>query len=128
MNELRGAITELQAANARVSLFMDPDSAQIQRAARLGVERVELYTGPYADTWGTESGPGVFETFHAAAEAAAAEGLVLNAGHDLNLDNLEQFATVPGLAEVSIGHAIISDALFRGLSTVVADYKSILNP
>lgn len=128
MNELRGIIAGLQQLNARVSLFMDPDAGQIRRAARLGVERIELYTGPYADAWGSDSGAGVFEAFYAAAEVAAGEGLVLNAGHDLNLDNLAQFATVPGLAEVSIGHAIISDALFRGLSTVVGDYRTLLSP
>ena len=126
MNELQGLIAELQSWHVRVSLFMDSDVAQIAQAARLGVERIELYTGPFADSWGSNAEEEVFKEFYQAAEAAQREGLTLNAGHDLNLDNLAQFATVPGLAEVSIGHAIVSDALFRGLATVVADYKAIL--
>ena len=126
-NELQGIVTQLQDWGSRVSLFMDPDGDQIRRAARLGVERIELYTGPYADTYGTPDGDAIFRSFHAAAEVAADAGLVLNAGHDLNLDNLAKFATVPGLAEVSIGHAIISDAVFRGLTAVVSDYSALLN-
>ena len=125
-NALQAIVTRLQGWGSRVSLFMDPDAEQIGRAARLGVERIELYTGPYADTYGTEAGDAVFEAFGKAAQAAADAGLVLNAGHDLNLDNLGKFATVTALAEVSIGHAIISDALFRGLGPVVADYKALL--
>lgn len=125
-NELRAVIDQCHGFGSRVSLFMDPEPEQIELAARLGAERIELYTGPYADTFGTPEGEAVFARFHNAAIIAERCGLVLNAGHDLNLLNLARFATVPGLAEVSIGHAVVSEALFRGLGAVVADYRTIL--
>jgi pyridoxine 5-phosphate synthase len=125
-DRLKPIVEELHAMNVRVSLFMDPDPNQIERAKQLGVDRIELYTGPYADAWGTPELEEIFETFNQAALCAQSHGLGLNAGHDLNLDNLGRFCQVPDLAEVSIGHAIITDALWMGLETTVKAYVKIL--
>ncbi len=126
-NRLAGVVAELKARGSRVSLFMDPDPLQIRLAARLGTDRIELYTGPYADTFGTDEAAGAFASFQNAATLAAELGLGLNAGHDLNLTNLGHFASVTDLAEVSIGHAIIADALRFGLHETVSRYRNILD-
>jgi pyridoxine 5-phosphate synthase len=125
---LKPIVNELQAMDIRVSLFMDPDAEQIELARQLGVDRIELYTGPYADAWGTSELEAVFQQFYDAAVIAQSLGLGLNAGHDLNLENLGKFCQVPGLVEVSIGHAIITDALWMGLDKAVRAYVSILKP
>ena len=111
----------------RVSLFMDPVAEQIARAQDCGADRVELYTGPYADLveqHGLEHAEtrASRETYAGAARHAAELGLGVNAGHDLNLDNLAAFIAIGGIAEVSIGHALIADALEMGLSTAVRRY------
>lgn len=107
----------------RVSLFMDPDPAQMAAAGELGAQRVELYTEHFASTHGTPQGPAVLAGYSAAATAALAAGLELNAGHDLNRANLADFLrAVPGVLEVSIGHALIADALELGLAETVRDY------
>jgi pyridoxine 5-phosphate synthase len=126
-DRLRPIVQELQSLGTRVSLFMDPDPQQIELAKELGVDRIELYTGPYADAWGTPQLDEVFETFYLAGQEAQRHGLGLNAGHDLNLDNLSRFCEVPDLAEVSIGHAIITDALWMGLEKTVKEYLKILS-
>lgn len=126
-NRLGPIVQELQAMGTRVSLFMDPDPHQIELAKHLGVDRIELYTGPYADAWGTPQLDKIFATFYHAAQEAQRLGLGLNAGHDLNLDNLGRFCEVPDLAEVSIGHAIITDALWMGLEQTVKAYLKILS-
>jgi pyridoxine 5-phosphate synthase len=123
---LEPLVDELKKLGIRISLFMDPDLEQIELASKLGVDRIELYTGPFADAWGTDRLDQEFEKFYKAAQFAASVGLGLNAGHDLNLDNLARFCEVPALAEVSIGHAIITDALWMGLETAVSAYVSIL--
>lgn len=123
---LESIVNELKDMGIRVSLFMDPDPEQIELASQLGVDRIELYTGPYADVWGTDKLEQVFEQFYDAATFAQSLGLGLNAGHDLNLDNLGRFCQVPALAEVSIGHAIITDALWMGLDKAVKAYVAIL--
>ncbi len=123
---LKAVVDELQDLGIRVSLFMDPDPEQIELASQLGVDRIELYTGPYAEAWGTAKLEAVFRQFYDAAAVAQSLGLGLNAGHDLNLDNLGKFCQVPALAEVSIGHAIITDALWMGLDKAVKAYVSIL--
>lgn len=125
-NRLRPIVQELQSMGTRVSLFMDPDPHQIELAKHLGVDRIELYTGPYADAWGRPQLEKIFEIFYHAAQEAQRHGLGLNAGHDLNLDNLGHFCQVPDLAEVSIGHAIITDALWMGLEKTVRAYLKIL--
>lgn len=124
---LAPAIAELKALGVRVSLFMDPDPAQIERAAALGAERIELYTGPYAAACLGGTGSTALLPYRQAAACAAALGLGVNAGHDLNLDNLADFAAaLPQLLEVSIGHALIVDALAMGLSRAVTAYLQCL--
>ena len=116
-------IAEAQALGARVSLFMDPLPPAMRAVRELGAERVELYTESYARAHGTAEQAVVQAGFTATAEAALIEGLQLNAGHDLNRDNLSDFLrAVPGVREVSIGHALIADALELGLSETVRDY------
>jgi pyridoxine 5-phosphate synthase len=120
---LRPLIDEARALGVRVSLFMDP-SPQAMRAVReLRADRVELYTESYARAHGTPAGAAVLGIFAAAARAALQEGLGINAGHDLNRDNLTDFLrAVPGVQEVSIGHALIADALELGYTETVRDY------
>lgn len=120
-------VAELKAAGIRVSLFVDPDIAQIDAAPATGTDRVELYTEGYAH--GYEQGEWLGEWHkHAAAAARARElGLGLNAGHDLNLDNLANFVRIPGIEEVSIGHALTVEALQYGFADVVRRYVAILN-
>ena len=120
---LRGAIAEAHAAGARVSLFMDADPAAMAAAKAIGADRVELYTEPYAKAWGTPAQAEVLGRFAAAAAAAQQVGLGVNAGHDLNLDNLGDFlAAVPGVLEVSIGHALVADALELGMTETIHAY------
>jgi pyridoxine 5-phosphate synthase len=110
----------------RVSLFMDPDLEQIKLASQIGADRIELYTGPYAAAWGTDQLQGIFEQHLAAAELATELGMGVNAGHDLNLDNLTKFASIPDLLEVSIGHAFTVDSLAMGMANAVQAYRELL--
>jgi len=120
-------VAELKALGIRTSLFMDPDPEQIRLAAQLGADRIELYTESYARAYRNQAElEVVFRRFVVAAETAAEAGLGLNAGHDLDLDNLPRFATVPGLLEVSIGHALTVDAIRMGLANAVAAYQRAL--
>jgi len=124
---LGDVIARLHDAGSRVSLFMDPEPALMARARALGADRVELYTEPYARAFPTPRRDEVFGRYRVAAEAAVAAGLGVNAGHDLDLDNLPRLAReLPGLLEVSIGHALISDALFMGLTAAVRAYLGAL--
>lgn len=117
-------VAEARALGARVSLFMDADAAQMAGAKAVGADRVELYTEPYAAAWQTQQRTEQLERFRAAAQAARDAGLGVNAGHDLNRDNLSEFLrAVPGVSEVSIGHALIADALELGYAATVADYN-----
>jgi pyridoxine 5-phosphate synthase len=121
-------VEELRGLGIRTSLFMDPDPEQIRLAAQLGTDRIELYTESYARAVRTASGvDAVLRKFVVAAEVALEEGLGLNAGHDLDLDNLPRFAAeVPGLLEVSIGHALVVDAIRMGLANAIAAYQRAL--
>ena len=124
---LGDVIARLHAAGSRVSLFMDPEPAAMPGARALGADRVELYTEPYARAFHTPRRDHVFARYRVAAESAVAAGLGVNAGHDLDLDNLPLLAReLPGLLEVSIGHALISDALFMGLAAAVRAYLGAL--
>ncbi len=124
---LRGVISRLKEKGIRVSLFVDADPEQVRLAATAGADRVELYTKPYADGYAADR-EGAVAPFKAAAEAAAEAGLGLNAGHDLSLENLAYFsASIPNLDEVSIGHALISDALYLGIEETIRQYKNQLN-
>ena len=116
-------IDEAHALGVRVSLFMDADPSAMAAARALGADRVELYTEPYAQAWGGAAQAGVLARFAAAARAAHEAGMGVNAGHDLNRDNLGDFlAAVPGVLEVSIGHALIADALELGMAETVRAY------
>ena len=120
---LKPLIAEARTLGVRVSLFMDADPAAMQQARAIGVDRVELYTEPYAQAWGSSRQQAQTQRFAAAAQAAFDVGLGVNAGHDLNRDNLTWFLkSVAGVAEVSIGHALISDALELGYAATIADY------
>lgn len=124
---LAPVITELKGLGVRVSLFMDPVAEEMPAAAALGADRVELYTEPYAASYGTRTEAEVLERYVAAGAAAQRAGLALNAGHDLNQRNLLRLLTaVPGIAEVSIGHALIAEALEDGFATTVRSYLGIL--
>ncbi|HET6423860.1 MAG TPA: pyridoxine 5'-phosphate synthase [Planctomycetaceae bacterium] len=123
---LRPLIQEFSRLGIRVSLFIDPVPEAMADAKELGAHRVELYTGPYAHDFAAGRPEGALEQYAAAAQAALDAGLEINAGHDLSLQNLGLFLDrVPGVAEVSIGHALISDALEVGLSSAVYHYAAI---
>jgi pyridoxine 5-phosphate synthase len=120
---LTGIITTFRKEGIRTSLFVDTSPVNIENAALTGTDRVELYTEPYASGF-SENAIEAIEPFIKAAEIARKAGLGLNAGHDLNLDNLRYFhQNIPWLEEVSIGHALISDALYLGLENAVQMYK-----
>jgi len=125
---LVAVIARLHAEGIRVSLFVDPEEAPIRWARRLGADRIELYTEPFAKAFASsrEAGRASFETYAAAATLAHSLGLGINAGHDLDLRNLEVFRELPHLDEVSIGHALISHALYVGLDRAVRDYLAAL--
>jgi pyridoxine 5-phosphate synthase len=120
---LRPQIAECRALGVRVSLFMDPVPDQMAQARAAGADRVELYTEPYAAAWGQADQDEQLRRYAVAAQAALDAGLGVNAGHELNRDNLAAFVRqVPGVAEVSIGHALISDALELGYEATVRAY------
>ena len=123
-------IRRLHAAGVRVSLFVDPSPDPIRWAASTGADRVELYTEPFARAYerGIDAGRRSFASYVEASELAHGLGLGVNAGHDLDLANLTLFRDLPHLAEVSIGHAIVSRALYVGLATVVREYLQALGP
>jgi pyridoxine 5-phosphate synthase len=124
---LQPLIAEAKALGCRVSLFMDPIPEQMAAAKSVGADRVELYTETYAAAWGTPQQDAVLAQFNAAAQAALDVGLEVNAGHDLNRDNLGLFLrTVPGVKEVSIGHALITDALELGYDATVRAYLACM--
>lgn len=121
-NELRSIIDRLRAAGIRTSIFVDPVEAVLDGAQAVGTDRVEFYTGPFAEAYATDRERAI-APFAAASRYAANLGLGINAGHDLNLDNLAFFAgRLPDLQEVSIGHALISDALYYGLENTIQLY------
>ncbi len=124
VERLGGVIARLQGAGVRVSVFIDPEEAAVHWAARLGAARVELYTEPFARAYAESPAAGrvAFDRYVPIAELAHARGLGINAGHDLDLENLTLFRTLPHLAEVSIGHALIGHALWVGLDRAVRDY------
>jgi pyridoxine 5-phosphate synthase len=126
---LRDVIAGFKSQGVRVSLFVDPVQGPIEWAAEVGADRVELYTEPFARAFeaGAAAGQASFESYAAAARLASSLGLGVNAGHDLDLANLALFRRLPFLDEVSIGHAIISRALFVGLDTVVREYLEVLS-
>lgn len=126
---LREVVARARAAGSRVSLFIDPDPAACDLAAEIGAERVELYTEPYARAFSTCEREATLAGYVQTAAKAIRSGLGVNAGHDLDLDNLPELVRrVPGLLEVSIGHALVSDALlYWGLEETVRRYRRAAN-
>jgi len=127
--EMAAVVRGLQSDGIRVSIFVDPEEAPIRWAADIGADRVELYTEPFARAFqrGAAAGRASFEAYASAARLAASLGLGVNAGHDLDLENLVLFRDLPDLDEVSIGHALVSHALFVGLERSVRDYLEALS-
>ena len=126
---LQEVIGDLKETGARVCIFMDPEPAEMAEASGAGADRVELYTGPYAEAFEAGDAAPLLKRYADAAEAADAAGLGINAGHDLTLDNLPAFRrALPMLAEVSIGHAITADALRIGFPAAIEAYLRALRP
>jgi len=125
---LQSAVANLKTRGVRISLFVDATEDAVRLAASIGADRIELYTEPFARAFeqGADAARQSFALFKTAAELAHSLGLGVNAGHDLDLDNLVMFRDLPYLDEVSIGHAIISRAVFVGLETVVREYVTVL--
>lgn len=119
-------VRALKALGCRVSLFMDPDLHQIELAKDTGTDRIELYTEPYASAHAAGDAKAMLQLYDRAARHAQQLGLGVNAGHDLNLKNLPDFCTIPGILEVSIGHALIADALDMGIENTVRAYLDTL--
>ena len=125
--KLATIIQRFKNAGIRVSVFVDPDPVMVEYAARAGSDRVELYTGPYAEMYDNDPQRAI-EYYRSAAEKARDLGLGLNAGHDLNLRNLPDFIKAfPWVDEVSIGHALIADALYLGIQETIKQYKYALS-
>jgi pyridoxine 5-phosphate synthase len=126
---LEPIVKEIRSWGVRVSLFMDPDCAQIKLASEVGADRIELYTGPFAKAFKTsiEAGHKAFEQHIEAANYAQSLGLGVNAGHDLDQENMEMYRALPYLQEVSIGHALTSEALISGFANTVEAYAALCN-
>jgi pyridoxine 5-phosphate synthase len=125
---MSAVVRSLRAQGIRVSLFVNPEELAIRWAAEMQADRVELYTEPFARAFerGRPDAEDSFASYARAATLAASLGLGVNAGHDLDLDNLQMFRHLPHLAEVSIGHALVSHALFVGLARSVREYLDVL--
>ena len=122
LETLKALIAEIKSHGVRTSIFVDTNLVNIEYAAQTGTDRIELYTGPYAEQFAGDPAEAI-APYVRAANLAAELGMEINAGHDLSLDNLRYFKEhIPALAEVSIGHALISDALYLGLENTVQQY------
>ncbi|KST64099.1 pyridoxine 5'-phosphate synthase [Mastigocoleus testarum] len=126
-DRLKPIVQKLKSFGIRVSLFMDADVTQIPLAKDVGADRIELYTEPYATAFRDGDVETVFPKYFEAAKVALESGLGVNAGHDLNLENLGKFCSIPNILEVSIGHALIAEALEMGLHNTVKAYLEILS-
>ncbi|OOG48745.1 pyridoxine 5'-phosphate synthase [Rhodanobacter sp. C01] len=127
LDRLRPLVAELNELGCRVSLFVDACPQDFALAAAIGVQRIEIYTGPYARAFADGNPAAILAACAETARSAQQAGLAVNAGHDLSQANLGTFkAAIPGLAEVSIGHALIGEALYQGLATTVRNYLQIL--
>ena len=120
-------VARIRAAGIRSSLFLDPVAAQIDIAAEIETDRIELYTADYAAAFGTKQENEVYARYRTAAGHAQDAGLGVNAGHDLNLDNLGGFLCIPGILEVSIGHALTVESLDYGFANVIKRYMEIIH-
>lgn len=122
---LETVLARIHAAGVRSSVFLDPDTDQVQRAASSSAQRIELYTEGFASAHGTELAASVLAQYRDAADLARRLGLGVNAGHDLDLSNLPTFLTIPGILEVSIGHVLTVECIERGMAAVINEYLSI---
>lgn len=125
MDVLEPALQRIHGVNCRAALFLDPDIEQVKHAAKSGYDRIELYTELFANTFGSERQEQVLQNYRQAKDLAVSMGLGVNAGHDLDLDNLETFLSIGDILEVSIGHALTVESIDQGLSKVVARYLAI---
>lgn len=122
---LCAVLGELRALGVRSSLFLDPSVEAVEQVPEVAPDRIELYTEAFARAFGTADEPQVFESYRGAARRASELGIGLNAGHDLNLHNLARFLQIPGIQEVSIGHALVVESLEQGIDNVVRQYLAI---
>jgi pyridoxine 5-phosphate synthase len=127
---LRPIIQKIKSAGIRISLFVDNGVQDLALAKEMGADRIELYTGPFAEAYDRDpnQAKAIFSRYVFTAKEAESKGLGINAGHDLDHLNLEIFRSLPGLAEVSIGHRLVSQALEWGLPKTIRVYKDVLNP
>lgn len=123
---LKEIIKQLQDSGIRSSIFLDPDTEQLAAAQETGTDRIELYTESYAKAYGHDNEQSVLGQFSEAVQYAQKLGIGINAGHDLNQDNLGKFISIPDILEVSIGHALIVESLLKGFETTIANYLEIL--
>lgn len=123
---VKAATQELEAIGCDVSLFIDADFAQIDAAVACGAPTIEIHTGAYADAETPEAQQAELERIVKGAEYAASKGLVVNAGHGLNLDNVTPIAAIPQIHELNIGHSLIADAVFVGLAQAVQQMKAVI--
>lgn len=122
---LTPALKRIHGVGCRAALFLDPDCDEVRAAAQSGYDRIELYTEQYANTYASAQQDVVLEKYKSAKDLAVSHGLGVNAGHDLDLINLEKFLSIGNILEVSIGHALTVESIDRGLATVVAEYLEI---
>ena len=128
LGKLKPIIQDLKQAGIRVAVFLDPDIRQVELAAQSGTDRIELYTEEYASEFSSANAKTVFNKYHSAALKAQELGLGVNAGHDLNLQNLPDFLRIPDILEVSIGHALVIECIDHGIEKVISDYLTICRP
>lgn len=124
---VKAACERINEFGIRTAIFLDPDVEQVKKASETGASRIELYTETYASNFATQRGESVFSLFREAALEAQQNGIGVNAGHDLDLNNLSHFLSIPDILEVSIGHALIVECIERGLENVVKQYLDICN-
>ena len=122
---LTAVLTRLKNAGVRSSIFLDPSAAEVELVPSVGADRIELYTESFAESFGQPENEAVFAQFAAAAAKATELGIGLNAGHDLNLENLPKFLELPKIIEVSIGHALVVESIQHGVGQVIERYLAI---
>jgi len=122
---LKSVLSQLREAGIRSSLFLDPEPERIGEVKAVGADRIELYTEEYASNYGLETEDEVWQRYAETAAAAAQQGIGVNAGHDLDLNNLPRFLQIPGIQEVSIGHALVVECLYQGVDVVIGKYLEI---
>ena len=128
LETLKPIISRLKENGIRSSIFLDPDPSQVEFAAQTGTDRIELYTESFASSYRTDKQDEVMSQYKATAAAAVKHGLGVNAGHDLSLENLKFFdQNIDGLLEVSIGHALVVEMLYKGMEQTISEYISILS-